>query len=118
MKIIDNILHDMIKKGKAYTLSLDSEAIDFQTFHEIRADFKSTPKLSDPSIFSLSLGQGITADENGLGLSLTSDQTAKIKTRILYMDIKAKNGPTEEPELLLTAHYQIQETITPLTPNP
>ena len=112
MKIIDNMLHDHITKDKAYTLPLESTDIDFSTYHSIQADFKAVEKLDAPAVFRLSIGSGITVEGNTLLLSLSAGQTAKIRQRNLYMDIKAIPSEGAAPLILATARYTVNESIT------
>lgn len=102
-----------ISRGISENLSLSSSS-GWDQYDSILMDIKSSNNLDESPILRLRIGDGLSISESLLIISLSYEQTRKLKSGNLYADIKLRlAGQVLEPIPFL---IQVSNTVTDMLP--
>jgi hypothetical protein len=100
-----------IQKGTSAELAI-SKSDGWDMYDEIRMDIKNDRDILSHAILKLNPGNGITLDSNRLLVSLTYGQTAALRQKVVYADIKLRIGSTVLDPIPI--QITLKETVTKL----
>lgn len=100
-----------IYRGLEFKIHLRADAGYFDQFTTIQADFKATPSLNDPALYTFNLASGIVRSGNYIVITIPESVTAIIQEDELHTDIKGRIG-AGAPVVFVTGIFPIKESIS------